>query len=114
MTATTTLRRHLDDAGIEYSPIGDGCTSVNVGDVSWHMQDAYDGTLTMRVISRVAPIQALDVIGRTASVVTDADEDGVGHSSCSACGRTIRPSYRHCPWCGARLISGGWGNSKGE
>jgi hypothetical protein len=40
---------------------------------------------------------------RTAHVLTTTDDDGVGHSECGGCRRTVGEWFKFCPWCGARF-----------
>lgn len=42
---------------------------------------------------------------RRSVIRTTYKGDGVGHSKCSECGRTVGPQYLFCPWCGARFAA---------
>jgi hypothetical protein len=106
MSATETLRANLSDAGIEYGRLGDYNTRVAVGGLSWFVDDNLDGTMNASTfVSDMSPNEVMRVItGReTAHVLSTYDDDGVGHSECCGCGRTVGENMRFCPWCGARF-----------
>lgn len=104
MSATDALRTNLSDAGIEYGYLGDYTTYVTSRGISWALTDNYDGTVAASV-NRTTPDEAMRVItGHDAAhVVSVYDDDGVGHSECGECGRTVAERMWFCPWCGARF-----------
>ena len=106
MSATETLRANLTARGIEYGRLGDYSTRMDVGGLSWLVEDNLDGTMDATAYDKdLTPDEAMRVItGRdTAHVLTVCDDDGVGHSECGACGRTVGERMRFCPWCGCRF-----------
>ena len=105
MSATSTLRARLSAAGIEYGRLGDYTTYVTSRGYSWTLTDDYDGTLNVHAVA-VSPEVAAEIVGGArgvAHVRSTYDDDGVGHSECGACGRTVGEWFRYCPWCGARF-----------
>ena len=106
MSATDALRAALSAAGIEYGYLGDYTTYVTSRGFSWALTDNYDGTLSAS-INRATPDETMRVITGhgTAHVLSTYDDDGVGHSECGGCGRTVAEHFRHCPWCGARFTT---------
>ena len=63
MTATSTLRRHLDELRIYYRPIGQSTTTVRGRDGRmWCMRDRYDGTLDARLVGPITPADAIEVV----------------------------------------------------
>ena len=106
MSATETLRANLTALGIEYGRLGEYHTRVTVGDLSWLVEDNLDGTMDATTYDNdLTPDEVMRVITGhgTAHVLTVCDDDGVGHSECGECGRTIGESFKYCPWCGARF-----------
>jgi hypothetical protein len=115
MSATSTLRRHLDDLNINYSTIGSVTRIRDHDGYSWYMRDRYDGTLDARLTRPITPAAAVELVGRkaqeaptaiaglTAEIGTICDDDGVGHSWCTNCERTVGPHFHYCPWCGAEF-----------
>lgn len=105
MTASSTLRRHLEDAEIEYGKLGDYTTRVTHEDISFTFNDCYDGMLTAE-IARLSPHEmmalVLRVCGRAAKRYVYYG-DGVGHSECSSCGGIVASGHSYCPWCGIRF-----------
>lgn len=105
MTASKRLRALLRAANIEYDTLGDYYTTTTIDGRRWVLRDNYDGTLALNLGGRYRPEDAVDAIrGRVETEVhTVADEDGVGYSTCGACGRTVGEWFDYCPWCGARF-----------
>ena len=103
MSATEALRASLDAAHMDYGILGD-TTYVTYRGLSWALTDNYDGTLSAS-INRATPDETMRVITGhgTAHVLSTYDDDGVGHSECGGCGRTVAEHMRFCPWCGARF-----------
>lgn len=105
MTASDTLRRHLEDAGLEYGKLGDYTTRVTHRGMSFTMEDCYDGVLDV-VVSRLTSDEAVSLITGQCRGVPKRYVyygDGVGHSECTACGGIVISGYGYCPWCGIRL-----------
>lgn len=108
MTATTTLRRHLEDAGIHHEPRGRYMTAIFVGNVIWHAKDLYDGMLNLTAAGVLSPAQVVETLtGPHATMTSTCNEEGIGHSECDACGRTVQRYMHFCPWCGARFVKEG-------
>jgi hypothetical protein len=108
MSATETLRANLTAAGMEYGALGDYYTIVESRGVSWAVKDNYDNkTVSVHAPHWLTPEQAVALItGRetTAHMLSICDDDGVGHSKCGACRRTVGEWFKYCPWCGARFV----------
>lgn len=110
MSASKALRRLLRAAGVEYDTLGQYYTSVSSGYLGWVVRDNYDGTLMVCVGGRHSPEEAVEIItgrtatDRTATVTTTVDDDGVGTSTCDACGRASGEWFQYCPWCGRKFI----------
>lgn len=108
MSATETLRANLTALGIEYRHLGQYYTYVEADGLWWSVEDNLDGTLNATTHeSNMTPDEAMRVITGhgTAHVLTVCDDDGVGHSECGGCGRTVAEHMRFCPWCGARFTT---------
>lgn len=115
MSATGTLRRHLDDLGIVYSTIGSVTRVRGREGYAWYMRDRYDGTLDVRLAKPLTPAAAIELVkerepdppvaiaGLTAEMGSVCDDDGVGRSWCKNCGRTVGQHFHYCPWCGAEF-----------
>lgn len=106
MGATDTLRDNLTTLGIDYGCLGDYNTRMDIGGLSWLVEDNLDGTMDATGYSNdLTPDEVMQVItGRDAAhVLTEYDDDGVGHSECGGCGRTVAEHMMYCPWCGARF-----------
>ena len=106
MSATEAMRANLSAAGIEYGCLGEYHTRVHAGGLWWHVEDSLNGTLNATTYDYgMTPddVMALIMGHETAHVLTVCDDDGVGHSECGGCGRTVAEHMRFCPWCGARF-----------
>lgn len=103
MSATEELRVRLERLGIRYGQLGDYYTMVHRDGLTWTMRDQFDGHLTVGVSQPLEPAQAVDLLPRVTAMASTCDEDGVGHSECLACGRTVGPQFNYCPWCGSRF-----------
>lgn len=106
MSATEALRANLSAVGIKYDILGQYHTRVTVGDLSWLVEDNFDGTMDVTAYEDdVTPDEATRIImgHGTAHVLCVYNDDGAGHSECGACGRTIGAWFEYCPWCGARF-----------
>lgn len=105
MTASKRLRALLRADGIEYGSLGDYYTTVTLDGHKWVIRDNYDGTVAIHLGGRFAPEDAVDAIrGRVETIVhTVVDDDGVGYSTCGACGRVVGEWFDYCPGCGARF-----------
>ena len=104
MSASERLRALLRAENVEYGQLGACYTSVTLGGRKWVIRDNYDGTVAIHLGGRFAPEDAVALVcGSTAEMLVVSDEDGVGHSECRACGRTVGQHFNYCPWCGARF-----------
>ena len=106
MSATDALRDNLTALGIDFGCLGEYNTRVTVGWLSWLVEDNLDGTMDATTYDNdLTPDEVMQVItGRdTTHVLSTYDDDGVGHSECGGCGRTVAEHMRFCPWCGARF-----------
>lgn len=105
MSASKALRRLLRAANVEYDSLGGYYTRVAADDLIWVARDNYDGTLALHVAGRHTPEDAIEIMrGRTTTVTTTVDDDGVGDSVCDGCGRTVGEWFQFCPWCGRRFV----------
>ena len=100
MTATGTLRRHLDERGIGYGVLGDYMTMIISERMSWTIRDAYDGTMTIESSRHFTPDEIIAIVDRSTKMSVVVDGDGVGRATCCSCGRTVGQYYAYCPWCG--------------
>ena len=103
MTATETLRTHLQERGIHYGMLGGYTTRVSTDRVSWTIRDVYDGTLTLDSSRHFTPEEVIAIIDRSTKMSVVVDGDGVGRATCCSCGRTVGQYYAYCPWCGRRF-----------
>lgn len=105
MTATTTFRRHLDNANIPYTKRGDYNTLIRRRKYAYNVHDCYNGLLRVSIPQMLDPSDAVRVItGPEAVMTVTVDDDGiVGHAECGRCGQRVDQSNRYCPWCGARF-----------
>ena len=105
MTATETLRANLTARGIEYGCLGDYTTMVTHDGVSFMFDDCYDGMLTAQV-ARLSSDEAIALVADRHGHVAKKNVycgDGVGHTECTACGRTVSIGSSYCSWCGVRF-----------
>jgi bacterioferritin-associated ferredoxin len=108
MSATEALRANLTAAGIDYGCLGDYNTRVTVCGLSWLVEDNLDGTLNATTcVCDATPDEVMQAITGhgTATMRTVCDDDGVGHSECGGCGRTVGEWFKFCPWCGCRFTT---------
>jgi hypothetical protein len=108
MSATEALRASLTAKGIECECLGDNYTIIPSRGVRWAAKDNYDGeTVSIHAPHWLTPEQAIALITGhdTAIMRTVCDEDGVGHSECGGCRRTVGEWFKFCPWCGARFTT---------
>jgi hypothetical protein len=106
MSASETLRVNLESAGIKYGYLGGYYTNVATGDVMWVMRDNYDGTLSIDLGGNYTPDEVVAIITghrESAAKRNVYYGDGVGHSECTACGRTVSIGSSYCQWCGVRF-----------
>ena len=105
MSATSDLRRMLDEAHIRYRYHGRYVTAIRMGDALWYAKDCYEGTLKVNLSGTPTPAEAFRaIVGPTATMTSTCDEDGVGHSECDACGGSVNRHDRFCRHCGARFV----------
>jgi hypothetical protein len=92
---------------------GDGIDEHDAPDINIYATDGRivvecaDGeTVSIHAPHWLTPEQAIALITGhdTAIMRTVCDEDGVGHSECGGCHRTVGEWFKFCPWCGARFI----------
>ena len=105
MSASSVLRRHLEDADIEYGKLGDYTTCVTYNGMSFTFRDCYDGMLTADV-ARLPPSGMMAIVTRGRGHAAKRYiyyGDGVGHSECAACGRLVSAGHMYCPWCGVEF-----------
>lgn len=109
MNATEAMRALLSAAGITFGCLGKYSTRITVGDLSWLVEDNLDGTADATAYNtNMTPDEVVRIITErepTAHVLTVCDDDGVGHSRCSACGRPVGELFKFCPWCGAKFTT---------
>ena len=107
MTATSTFRRHLDNASIPYTAHGDYNTVIRRRKHTYSVHDCYNGRLRVSILQMLEPADAMRVIaGPEATMTVTVDDDGiVGHAECGRCGQCVDQHNKYCPWCGARFIN---------
>lgn len=105
MSATATLRRHLEKLGVHCEPRGNFVTAIPIDGVMWYAYDRYDGTLRLSVAGTLSPADVIKaIVGTHATMTSTCDENGVGHSECGLCGGSVSKWFKFCPWCGSRFV----------
>ena len=105
MSATEALRASLDAAHMDYGILGD-TTYVTSRGYSWTLTDNYNGETVSACVNCLTPDEVMALVTecvKTAHVLSTYNDDGVGHSECGTCGRTIGEWFKYCPGCGARF-----------